>query len=61
MTLQPEPLLTVETPLPRTPRLGFAGVGWIGRNRLQAIATSGLAEIAAIADSAAGAIAETRP
>src|SRR4051812_5457171 len=32
------------------PKLGFAGVGWIGRNRLEAIAASGLAEIAAIAD-----------
>lgn len=34
----------------RVPRLGFLGVGWIGRNRMEAIATSGLAEIAAIAD-----------
>lgn len=33
------------------PRLGFAGVGWIGRNRLEVIARSGLAEIVAIADS----------
>ena len=32
------------------PRLGFAGVGWIGRNRLEAIAAGGAAEIAAIAD-----------
>jgi predicted dehydrogenase len=32
------------------PKLGFAGVGWIGRNRLEAIATSGCAEVAAIAD-----------
>lgn len=35
------------------PRLGFLGVGWIGRNRLEAIAASGLAEIAAIADTSA--------
>jgi predicted dehydrogenase len=34
------------------PRLGFLGVGWIGRHRLEAIAKSGLAEIAAIADPA---------
>lgn len=34
----------------RVPRLGFLGVGWIGRNRMEAIADSGLAEIAAIAD-----------
>lgn len=36
----------------RTPRLGFLGVGWIGRNRMEAIARSGCAEIAAIADPA---------
>jgi predicted dehydrogenase len=34
------------------PRLGFAGVGWIGRSRLDAIAASGAAEIAAVADPA---------
>ncbi len=33
------------------PRLGFLGVGWIGKNRLDAIAQSGVAEIAAIADA----------
>ncbi len=33
------------------PRLGFLGVGWIGRNRLEAIARSGLAQVAAIADT----------
>jgi predicted dehydrogenase len=38
------------SPAIRRPRLGFAGVGWIGRNRLTAIAESGLAEIAAIGD-----------
>jgi predicted dehydrogenase len=35
------------------PRLGFLGTGWIGRNRLQALAASGLTEIAALADPAA--------
>jgi predicted dehydrogenase len=34
----------------RRPRLGFLGVGWIGRNRMEAIARSGAAEIAAVAD-----------
>ena len=34
----------------RQPRLGFLGVGWIGRNRLEAIAASGVGEIAVIAD-----------
>jgi predicted dehydrogenase len=31
-------------------RLGFLGVGWIGRHRLEAVAASGAVEIAAIAD-----------
>ena len=31
-------------------RLGFLGTGWIGRHRLEAIARSGVAEIAAVAD-----------
>jgi predicted dehydrogenase len=32
------------------PRLGFLGVGWIGRHRMQAIIAADLAEIVAIAD-----------
>lgn len=50
-----EPILEVreETGLKlRKPRLGFLGVGWIGRNRMEAIARSALAEIAAISDPA---------
>ena len=35
-----------------TPRLGFVGVGWIGRSRLEALETSGVAEVAAVADPA---------
>lgn len=35
------------------PRLGFLGVGWIGRNRLEAIAQSGVADIVAVCDAAA--------
>jgi predicted dehydrogenase len=34
------------------PRLGFLGVGWIGRDRLRALVASGAAEIAAVADPA---------
>jgi predicted dehydrogenase len=34
------------------PRLGFLGVGWIGRHRLEAVAASGAAEVAAVADPA---------
>ncbi len=37
----------------RKPRLGFLGVGWIGRHRLEAIAKSGVAKICAIADPSA--------
>jgi predicted dehydrogenase len=32
------------------PRLGFVGVGWIGRNRMQAIIDSGAADVIAIAE-----------
>jgi predicted dehydrogenase len=35
------------------PRLGFLGVGWIGRSRLESVARSGVAEIIAVADAAA--------
>jgi predicted dehydrogenase len=37
-------------PLSRKPRLGFLGVGWIGRARLSAAVQSGLCEIVAVAD-----------
>jgi len=33
------------------PRLGFLGVGWIGRNRMQAIAEAHVADIVAVADA----------
>jgi predicted dehydrogenase len=36
--------------LSKRPRLGFLGVGWIGRHRLEAIARSGMADITAISD-----------
>jgi predicted dehydrogenase len=32
------------------PKIGFLGVGWIGRNRMESIAKSGLVEITGIAD-----------
>ncbi len=35
---------------PARPRLGFLGVGWIGRHRMQAIIEAGAAEVAAIAE-----------
>jgi predicted dehydrogenase len=36
--------------VPRKPRLGFVGLGWIGRNRLQSIVQAGVAEVAAVHD-----------
>lgn len=46
----------------RLPRVGFLGVGWIGRHRLAAIRDSGAVQIAALADAspevAAAALAE---
>lgn len=32
------------------PRLAFLGLGWIGRNRMEAVARAGLADIVALAD-----------
>jgi predicted dehydrogenase len=34
------------------PRLGFLGVGWIGRDRMRALAAAGAAEVVAVADPA---------
>jgi predicted dehydrogenase len=44
----------------RRPRLGFLGVGWIGRNRLEAIVQSEVAEVAAIADPARKLVEEAK-
>jgi predicted dehydrogenase len=40
----------VHRPVVRRPRLGFLGVGWIGRHRLAAIADADIVEVVAIAD-----------
>jgi predicted dehydrogenase len=45
-----EPSRMPEAPPRFLPRLGFLGVGWIGRQRMAAIAQSGAAEVCAIAD-----------
>lgn len=37
-------------PAAQRPRLGFLGVGWIGRQRMEVLARSGAADIAVIAD-----------
>ncbi|HKO57464.1 MAG TPA: Gfo/Idh/MocA family oxidoreductase [Thermoanaerobaculia bacterium] len=38
----------------RGPRLGFAGLGWIGRHRMEAVVASGFAEAALICDPVLG-------
>src|SRR5690625_2634179 len=40
-------------PIKNKPRLGFLGVGWIGRHRMECIHQSGVAEVAALADVSA--------
>src|SRR4051812_20804516 len=37
-------------PIARPARVGFLGVGWIGRHRMEAMLATGLVEAAAIAD-----------
>lgn len=58
-------LLPHETEAPASlPRLGFAGAGWIGRHRLEAIARAGCADITAIYDpepAAVGAVRQCAP
>jgi predicted dehydrogenase len=39
------------------PRLGFLGVGWIGRSRMEALARDGVAQVTAVADPQAEALA----
>lgn len=45
---------------PRQPRLGFVGLGWIGRNRLQSVVNADVAEIAAIHDVHTSAVEEAQ-
>ena len=40
------------------PRIGFLGVGWIGRSRMEAMLATGLVQAAAIADPSLGMAAE---
>jgi predicted dehydrogenase len=42
----------------KKPRLGFVGLGWIGRNRLEAVARADVAEICALQDVSVEATAE---
>lgn len=43
----------------RRPRLGFVGLGWIGAMRLEAVASAGGAEIAALCDATPGRLEST--
>src|SRR5436190_2214621 len=45
-------------PVAGKPRLGFVGLGWIGRNRLASIVEAEMAEIAAVYDAQAEAAVE---
>ena len=44
--------------LTKRPRIGFLGVGWIGRHRMQAMLETGLVEAAAVADPSPEMMAE---
>src|SRR4051794_1179019 len=46
--------------LDRPPRLGFVGLGWIGRKRLDAIAATSAVEIAALTDADPSRVADAK-
>ncbi|WP_313136668.1 Gfo/Idh/MocA family protein [Paracoccus jeotgali] len=48
----------LERPSTKRPRLGFLGLGWIGRSRMQSLAETGLVDIAALADPSDDCLAE---
>ena len=50
VALRPSETVSVGAEAHRPQRLGLAGVGWIGRHRMQAIAASGYADVVAICD-----------
>ena len=50
-TASAEPETDSALPQSRIPALGFLGVGWIGRNRMEAIARAGAGCVAAVADA----------
>lgn len=58
-TVSPATVAATATARP-VPRLGFAGVGWIGRHRLDAIAHARAGEIAAVFDPVVEAAASVR-
>jgi predicted dehydrogenase len=48
---QPVPRASAQSTAVRRPRLGFLGVGWIGRQRMEAVIADGCADVVAIADA----------
>jgi predicted dehydrogenase len=50
--------LVAPPPMTRRPRIGFLGVGWIGRHRMEAMLATGAAEAVGIADPSAEMTAE---
>jgi len=60
MSEAPAALPAIATNATRRPRVGFLGVGWIGHNRMEAIARSGFAEVVMFCDAAADAAERTR-
>jgi predicted dehydrogenase len=50
--------LDVAHPASHKPRLGFLGLGWIGRHRLESVAQNGAADIVVVADTAPETLAE---
>jgi predicted dehydrogenase len=50
VSISESPVASETQPKRRRPRLGFLGLGWIGRNRMEAITRSGLVEVAAVSD-----------
>jgi predicted dehydrogenase len=53
-------LAAAPTTVATRPRLGFAGVGWIGRNRMEALARSGWGDVAVLFDPSAEAARTAR-
>jgi predicted dehydrogenase len=43
--------ISVSAPTARRPRIGFVGIGWIGTQRMKALAASGAADVVAVTDS----------
>jgi predicted dehydrogenase len=59
-TSAPAPAPSAGSRRARKPRLGFLGVGWIGRHRMGALAATGVAEVVALADPSPEVLLEAR-